>query len=335
MNYEGRVNYMKKTNHLYKDICKFTNTEVPYALGHKINMNHLTCSAGTDTRRRLYIERVHGGYLGHCFNCGLSGWKFDKEQKEKVLSEFLYEVDETSTSHSGVPKTFMTLLNGYNKAIDDSTISEAPLGEYSHTNALAKSYYYLHGITEEDLAKMGVLFFNNQSYLPVREYDSPEIVGFVVRDFCEGAVYKYKNVFKDNKYPYFAGKQVANKEGMCPLVITEDALSAYRINKATGIHSMALLGTKITDNYLEILRRFRLVIPGSLPPITTHFVVWLDADIAGMQATSEVLQKLQSMNGYKQMVPHGTKEAKKLSDQEIIEVIDRTSGFDLKKHPFL
>ena len=44
------------------------------SLGQQTHRNHAGCSAGLDTKHRLYIKRVVGGIVAYCQHCNDKGF---------------------------------------------------------------------------------------------------------------------------------------------------------------------------------------------------------------------------------------------------------------------
>src|SRR5688572_12518334 len=43
---------------------------IPVSVGEQVHVNHDSCPAGTDTKKRLYIRRTNEAILAYCHNCG-------------------------------------------------------------------------------------------------------------------------------------------------------------------------------------------------------------------------------------------------------------------------
>ena len=60
---------------------------VPDSLGEQVNVNHVACTAGLDTKKRLYIKRTEKNgrdiILAYCHHCGFSGVRMESSHKIK------------------------------------------------------------------------------------------------------------------------------------------------------------------------------------------------------------------------------------------------------------
>jgi hypothetical protein len=305
MNYYSMLANIKKENALFEDIKAILNSGTALSEANH-RTNHENCPAGTDTKRRLYIKKEGNVLLGHCFNCGKSGWYF--KNKKTVLS--LDEITSLGTD------------------VIHPTPSFDPVDEVYHTQLTPvlstdiKVWLTLHGIEEKDYAYLGLKENSTFStlYLPVMDVDN-QCVGYVVRNFDDYgfASRRYINVFKENKkqgcYIWPPEKLVLDAgitmdHGV--LVITEDIISAYRVSRATGYHALALLGTQMQDATLESILgcKYKTV------------YIWLDKDMAGMSKAAPVSEAvLGVICDEVGRIICNTEEPKKLSDEEIRRVL--------------
>lgn len=65
------------------------------------------------------------------------------------------------------------------------------------------------------------------------------------------------------------------------LVLTEDYLSAWRVSDATGLDTLAILGTTIRNTELAVLLEFY-----------TRFIIWTDPDKAGIEGRRKLRDRL-------------------------------------------
>lgn len=69
-----------------------------------------------------------------------------------------------------------------------------------------------------------------------------------------------------------------------PVVLTEDCLSAVKVHQSTGLHTMALLGTKLRQEHTN-----------RLCDIGSDVIVWLDSDEAGRVGAKKVIESLDNL----------------------------------------
>ena len=227
----------------------------PDNLGEQVHINHDGCSAGTDTKRRLYIKRVERGLLAYCHHC----------------SEKAFVRDTSSRLSSWITKSgTVTAL----KPLHPTTVFTDEL------SLEAKMWLLKYWCDPKDTK-----FFQGVKGRPTQAglvlYD-PEwnIKGMQIRNLTPEAKPKYITKMFDS----------INKDDACwfvkkpcfTLVITEDYLSAYRIYKDAGCSSVALLKTSVSDRTLATI--------AEVDPISVY--VWLDPDDAGIKGAKEAVKKL-------------------------------------------
>lgn len=134
--------------------------------------------------------------------------------------------------------------------------------------------------------------------------------------------------YLDNKLKYYEGKYLGSDHKISKyitigtkkelfktfsgyaagVVIVEDILSAMRIGEVYP--AIALRGTKLSDDQLLDLAK-----------TTTNFLVWLDNDLPGRQASDNIAAKL-AWTGYVNII-HSDKDPKYYSDTKIKEFINK------------
>ena len=194
----------------------------PKKLGEQLHTNHVGCEAGTDIKKRLYIKRVVGGIVGYCHHCGDKGFVAESSDDGDLLRDWLYgKVDD-------MPR------------ITRQPYHYVPL-EMSATSKAWLHKYHVQACPEIFQVKDGVL-------LQLRNLEG-EICGYQIR--TKSGKPKYLTALYDNAdsgvawflhYPF-------SKD----LFITEDYLSAYRINKDAKQSSLALLKTTMSDQTLKMI----------------------------------------------------------------------------------
>lgn len=221
------------------------NEFVPYAPDRgQIHINHENCSAGTDTKERLYIRRDEDGrtILAYCHHCGGSGcyrgYVVPFEQNGTVR-----EHDESRC------RTHVTCPDGEGIPYEDWPIR-------------AQVWLQKYGVTRNEL-------------LQYRIYYSPSDLRIVIPNFCNDVcnLYQLRAIHPDQKPKYItrtSGKTssywMASSNHKCDMVVlAEDAISAIILGRV--FNSVALLSNAISDCDLkEIVTNYK------------RFVVWLDND---------------------------------------------------------
>lgn len=227
------------------------------SLGTQIHINHPDCSAGIDTKKRLYIKRVVGGVVAYCHHCNEAGFVRELSTDGTVLRKWL---------HGSTP--------------------DLPL----HGSGL-RTWPYIDTITNTEI----LLWLNKYDISPTMTTTNPfgEVGGLymVLKNFM-GSNYGYqiRNFKKDtSKYTTYivnpCGEDVSwfkTSAFMSSLVITEDYVSAYRVNRDVGCNSVALLKTTISPSTITNIQK--------LEP--QRVIVWLDPDEAGKRGAIKVAQRL-------------------------------------------
>ena len=116
--------------------------------------------------------------------------------------------------------------------------------------------------------------------------------------------------YSNNK---FKGDSAWFYTGCKALVITEDYLSAYRIHKNTGLSSVALLRTSITDRTLAQIYELEF----------DTVCIWLDPDKAGMEGTTKAYKKLEHfLPTTTKLAMFGIdKEPKECTPEELVSIL--------------
>lgn len=219
--------------------------------GQQAKYNHATCHMGEDTKNRLYVKNVDGAYLWHCHNCGDSGYYRPRETVARIKAS-----SASIAMHKGSFKTPPAIVY---------TPSEFPieaqlwLEEYGFTEPMIWKYQI--GVCPEGIA---LPIYNSGWATPTK--------GIQIRRYNKKPKYVTytEQTFSYLKSPF---------PPISPLVIVEDLLSSYKLFEA-GYDTLCLLGTKIDDKGLTILKNYDRV------------VVWLDDDEAGHAASLKIFKEI-------------------------------------------
>lgn len=239
--------------------------------GEQVNVNHTTCDAGEDTRRRMYVKNVDGAFMWHCHNCGDSGYYRPRETISRIK-------EGTLTIGEPYKHSYPT----WNEVKHTRQFSEFKL-----ENQLWLSRYEFNeaccalvNITEDTRT--------NCLVLPTYTYGH-EVHGYQMRSLHSYP--KYVTVC-ESKYSYLQ----ANDDDDKPLVIVEDLLSSYKLYLA-GTNSLAMLGTSPSKEALGIISRGY-----------NRVVLWLDDDIAGHSAMMKLSRELSPIVHVSSIINHQPKE---------------------------
>ena len=261
----------------------------PEATGQEVHIDHTGCTAGIDTKRRLYIKRVPGGIVAYCHHCNEAGFTRDKDAEGKRLRRWL----------SGAPEDIPDVSEYRNS---EHIFTSLPSG--SGMNWLMKYHVNPTGILVSGI--------NSDPYLVGLKLISSEggSHGLQIRNTRPGAKPKYITRFFDLKNKerstwFHHGSLSLGKV----LFITEDYLSAFRIFMATGETCIALLGTTMSTDLLQKIaeKEYQTI------------YIWLDPDTAGIEGSVEISKRLQFFypsTTYISILNYG-KEPKEFSPTEL------------------
>jgi hypothetical protein len=223
----------------------------PSNMGQQIHVNHDGCSAGVDTKRRLYIKRSDRGLVAYCHHCNESGHISDGLSQGRLSTWISKKEDTGSVKSPAKPQLTKLSIEGE---------------VWLRTNYCNTEDDNFHGI-EGERHKVALTLHNPEQ----------QPIGWQVRNLK--AEPKYITYYTNNNAK---GESSWFYKGNKTLVITEDYLSAYRVHKNTGLSSVALLRTNLSDRTLAQIYELG---------IETIFI-WLDPDEAGMEGTTKLYKKL-------------------------------------------
>lgn len=235
---------------------KLIVANAPSNMGEQFHVNHVGCPAGEDTKKRLYIKKTAGGLLAYCHHCSEHGFIKDKSVDGDRLASWL------RGKRVDVPEI----------SVDKPGFAGAPL------SVQGKRWLWTYNCDDTDTVFGGVHDHPNQVTLQLRNPDG-KLIGWQVRNLNPLTKPKYLTQFMSGIERGDASWFIGDKN---TLVITEDYLSAYRVNKATALTSVALLKTSISD---KTLQQISLIKP-------SFIYIWLDPDAAGIKGTHEAMDKL-------------------------------------------
>jgi len=226
--------------------------------------NHPDCPAGEDTKQRLYIRipddnlRVR---LAYCHNCGGSG--FARLREDTKLGDAYHKDSPSSYSH-----TFGTDTIARNWQVQG-------LITYDKIPPRASQLLINADISEAVARKYKLGWSGNLNRLTYPNQTSDgrggDLVSMQMRAIYESQSPKYLTWYNDKAIAN--GQQILNHSGPCmppTLVITEDLLSAIRVNEAhQHTKTLPLFGTHIsTDVLYERVSKHQI----------ERAFVWLDND---------------------------------------------------------
>ena len=219
--------------------------------GCQLKVNHTTCHMGQDTRNRLYIKNVDGAYLWHCHNCATSGYYRPKETTSRMKP-----VSATVTSSSIID------LSKWHSAEQD----------YDAFKIEGQLWLAQYGFYKKECADYNIRETKYGILLPI--YGDVRLCGYQMRNYNSSPKYV---TYTNQHMSYIRGVKET-------LVLTEDLLSSYKLNKV-GYSTLCLLGTKLDANTLDFITKLK---PRKL-------VIWLDADTAGHTGCLKLFRELSAV----------------------------------------
>ena len=270
---------------------------VALSMGSQIKTNHHRCTAGIDTKSRLYIKRVVGGVVGYCHHCNDKGFYRELSPDGTNLRKWLsgkkdgvkynlhrQPIEQILKEHLSHDYTYNTAALNWllNQGVGVSETQFYKPSRYGNIIMLLHDIHsHIFGIQQRNFTKPDLKY---QTYLGV---GSVQDAAFFITSASEHPV----------------------------LYITEDYTSAYRIHRDTGRSSVALLKTSLSANTEEFIRSLNY----------SFVYVWLDPDKAGMDGARRIKNRLDYLlprsTTIINITPTMDKEPKELSVAELKSVV--------------
>jgi hypothetical protein len=230
---------------------------VPLGIGEQVHINHDSCPAGVDTKRRLYIKNTANAVLAYCHHCDGHYVKPKGKRRRAEVEEEL--VRATSSVQLSMPTDTLTW--------DRTTWSDEAL-----------KWVLFHHIEDSTALRRGLLYSPSwdRLFIPARTFDECETRVWQARSLT-GRQPKYITG-GDKTFP--AVYNVRTCTVSRNIVITEDMTSAIRIAQDTNCDAMALLGTSLNERHIDVLRQYKKTF------------VWLDNDAPGVEASYKIRARL-------------------------------------------
>lgn len=262
---------------------KLILANAPSNTGEQISINHDNCEAGVDRKKRLYIKRTEKGLVAYCHHCNQKGF-VGNNNAEGATARRAAWLHTTTTQPP----------------------DKQPLPTLTDLSTEGKTWLLKYFCDPNEKYFSGVRYNSKQVALDIMD-EEQDIIGYQVRNLdVTSNKPKYSTHFFSTKTVaaaswFFTASKV--------LVITEDYLSAYRVNRDLGVCSVALMRTSLSDSLM-----FKFLELGF-----EKFYIWLDPDQAGKQGAQKIKQKL------KYFLPHSAfvcnisadKEPKELTPKEL------------------
>lgn len=248
--------------------------------GDTLKVNHVSCPAGADTRRRFGVKLVDDAYLWHCFNCSDSGYYRSRETVSRMRLE------------GGIVPV--------PKGVDDMHhVYHASEGNYEKFDLRGQLWLAQYGFGYHMCASYGIRECSDGIILPIFKFGSLEMGGYQVRRYDKKP--KYLTYRGNTKVQLLRGRTGK------PLVVVEDLLSSYKLNCA-GYNTLCLMGTSLSLKTIESLIIDRDV----------RVVLWLDDDEAGHAGTLKLYKELAPL--FKHVTSINMQQPKEIDIDKLIEM---------------
>lgn len=224
------------------------------SVGQRTRVQHASVQCSRD--KKLLIERTSRGYRAYCFKC--------------LVGSFTPE-EEGRVRYSDKPTSELI------KPAKVTDIYKTCLGSFSDWPPEARKWVYSVNLDVQDVMALQMVF-------------CPILKRVVVPIGIQG-YYQARAVYAGQSpkwlssstapvphYSFFGGRG----DLVSCVVVVEDHISAYLINKFTGSATFALLGTKLSESALLTL----------LNSGFKNYLVWLDDDPAGMKASHKISNRI-------------------------------------------
>lgn len=274
--------------------------------GQQIHVNHTDCTAGEDTKRRLYIKRTDDGrtILAYCHNCGLSGSFSEdytgllKSKTKGVASPTIH--NKQIGDGDGVRKTYEVTQSGGLAKL------KRCYSDQSKWSKEARLWLARYGITEKEVETYGIKYDPKYDtvVLPVSRYG--ELVGWQERTFNkEKPKYITRSIGHKTLW-WFSDDYETLLSPPAPTVIVEDILSGIKC--ARFAPTLSLLGGFLKDEALSYVLTERE---------SRDFIIFLDNDNRPIkQEQLRIKGKLEQL-GCKATIIKLDKDPKECSNAEL------------------
>lgn len=172
-----------------------------------------------------------------------------------------------------------------------------------------RAWLYKAGLMNEEIIGLGIYYHKPSGRVVVPISDSGRATGFWQGRSVSGQP-KYLNPAGFDRSVIVQSFLPDERAGYAVTILVEDFLSAYRVNRATGYRTIALLGTTLSSPVAA-----RIVREGET------CLCWFDNDSAGKAATNTIRKQLSSY-GIEATAVRSEKDPKRYSDNEIRGILN-------------
>lgn len=264
-------------------------------IGEQTNINHDDCSAGTDTRKRLYVKRLSHCTVAYCHNCGEHGWHNSAKRRIVSVEELLSTIEQEE------------------KAAGEVVLPSDLERNLAFWPAEAQAWLAKYEITPDEITNHSISYSPSWDRVILPVYRGGELVYWQGRAL-NGREPKYLAA-KGGTKPLFS-VLCHNATDSC--FVVEDYLSAIKMGRHAD--AVALLGTSADINDLtDALSGYK------------NIGIVLDPDIAGLRKAHELTTRLTlTVPGEVRIFHPGEtflKQPKELDDSTLEYLANQLRGF--------
>lgn len=282
----------------------------PQERGKQVHVNHAGCTAGTDTKERLYVKRNSDGsvvaYCHHCGKRGVSG------KRSPVVGYRSYRSDPLGRGSFQDQRKERERYVAGDAGISDGRPLALPADatcDEAHWPARARHFITGVGVDAQEVARKGWAYSPryDRVIIPVFDTVAGGLLGYQARRLDDDkAQPKYITVRDKSKGVSRLYYSVCNL-GTKTCVLVEDALSAEKVGKFSDC--IALLTTTGDDALKDkLLGKY------------DHVIIWLDDDNTDVKRKQ--LDLVRMLDPYvKVSVVRTSKDPKRHSKEEISNVL--------------
>lgn len=252
--------------------------------GQQMNIDHKDCSAGRDTKRRLYIKRKNDDTIvAYCHNCGQAGVHSNRSRVRAI--------------HELIAAKLHDEEHGLGEMVLPSDVVLVP----EHWPASAQAWVGKYGITFDECVQNELCYSPSWDRVILPVYEDGKLVFWQGRAVEPGGLRpKYISA---KAHP----KVMAHKHFIFEstrVFIVEDMLSAIKMSRY--VDCIALLGTSADFSCLrEKLDNYHKV------------GIALDPDLAGQQKSRELAARLRLSFKGRVWRPNVVQQPKEMSDETL------------------
>lgn len=236
-------------------------------IGEQTSINHTHCSAGEDTRSRLFVKNTGTAIIAYCHNCSDKGFSLlrDKVEQRRVASESVYSRNKSFVSDCSSDSIRKRGLRRYEDLSDDQ----------KELFKLAIDW-----LPETMQKEATINIETGRLCLPMNNTEG-KVCGWQERRVLASDPDKAKyRTYKTEEALGWSERKKKTDDLGC-LVITEDIASAVHIQKSASVSTIALMSTSASQELiLHIAQNYKKV------------VIWLDPDGAGQDGALKLKDRL-------------------------------------------